>query len=211
MQENHGLPPKLTKTETVHKWVDLFVLCLSQKVGVCNTPLDYVVRAIARVDLTPPAREPGDPHFVETGSIDGNLTARMPHNHPLYKVDNGLTFDMIEVAVQGHNVAITIAPFRCKQDGCGALLTLQFQHAGKAIYDQLVKDAENVLKNKTWSGTISVTLIQHKGFHWKAYITLTDCAEHIPVKVPNDRACVTNLLDLFKTIDPSVLAAMAAV
>jgi hypothetical protein len=47
--------------------------------------------------------------------------------------------------------------------------------------------------------------------HWKAFITLSDCAEHIPIEVPNDCARVTYLLDLFMTIDPSVLAAIAAV
>ncbi len=89
-------------------------------------------------------------------------------------------------------------------------MALQSQHAGKAIYDQLVKDAENILKNRMWSGTTLVTLSQHMGLHHKAYITLTECAEHIPVEIPNDRSRVTYLLDSFKTIDPSVLAAMAA-
>jgi hypothetical protein len=49
------------------------------------------------------------------------------------------------------------------------------------------------------------------GLHCKAYITLTECAKHIPVEVPNNWARVTYLLDSFKTINPSVLAAMAAV
>jgi hypothetical protein len=62
-------------------------------------------------------------------------------------VDNGLTFDMIEMSVRGHDVAATIAPFCHGQDGRGVFLALQSQHAGKAIYDQLVKDAENILKN----------------------------------------------------------------
>ncbi len=97
----------------------------------------------------------------------------MPHNHSLFKVDNGLTFDMIEMSVRGHDVATTIAPFGCRQDGRSALLALQSQHAGKAIYDQLVKDAENILKNRTWLGTTLVTLPQHMGLHRKAYITLT--------------------------------------
>ena len=105
----------------------------------------------------------------------------------------------------------TIAPFRCARDGRGALLALQSQHAGKAIYDQLVKEAENVLKNQQWSGTTSATLSQHMGLHRKAFITLSECAEHIPVEVPNDCTCVTYLLDLLTTIDPSVLAAIAAV
>jgi hypothetical protein len=55
-----GLPPKLTKNFPVHKWVDLFVLYLSQKVGVCKSPLDYVVQVNAVVDPTPPIRQLGD-------------------------------------------------------------------------------------------------------------------------------------------------------
>ncbi len=148
--------------------------------GVHNASLDYVVRALARVDPTPLACKPGDPHSMETGSIDGDLTARMPHNHPLYKVDNGLTFDMIKVAVQDHNIDATITPFRRKWDGRGAILAVQFQHAGKAIYDQLVKDAENILKNRMWSDMTSVILIHHIRLHWKSYITLTDCYDIIP-------------------------------
>jgi hypothetical protein len=208
---DHRPPPKLTKNQPVHKWVDLFILYLSQTVGVRNAPLDYIVRAIAAVDATPPPCQLGDPHSIKTGSIDGDLTAHMPHNHPLYKVDNGSVFDMIESTINGHNVAATIAPFRRKWDGRGALIALQSQHAGKAIYDQLMKEVENVLKNRQWSGTTSMTLSQHIGLHWKTFITLSECAEHIPVEVPNDCARVTYLLDLFTTIDPSVLAAIAAV
>jgi hypothetical protein len=110
---DHGQPPKLTKNQAVHKWVNSFVLHLSQKVGVCNAPLNYIVRAIAAVDPFPPACQVGDLYSIETGSIDGDLTPRMPHNHPLFKVDNGLTFDMIKMSVRGHDVAATIAPFHC--------------------------------------------------------------------------------------------------
>jgi hypothetical protein len=180
-------------------------------VGVRNAPLDYIVRAIAAVNATPPTCQLGNPHSVKTGSIDGDLTARMPHNHPLYKVNNGVVFDMIESTVCGHDVTASIAPFHCAWDRCGALLALQSQHAGKAIYDQLVKEAENVLKNQQWSGTTSATLSQHMGLHRKVFITLSECAEHIPVEIPNDCARITYLLDSFTTIDPSVLAAIGAV
>jgi hypothetical protein len=141
-----GTPPKIMKNQAVHKWIDSFTLYLSQKVGVRNAPVAYVVRAVAAVDATPPARQAGDPHSEETGSIEGDLTACMTHNHPLFKVDNGLVFDMIKIAVRGHDVAATIAPFCRTRNGRGALLALKSQHAGKAIYDQLVKEAENELK-----------------------------------------------------------------
>jgi hypothetical protein len=72
------------------------VLHLSQKVGVCNAQLDYIVQAIAAMDPVPPAHQVGDLHSIKTGLIDGDLMARMPHNHPLFKVDNGMTLDMIK-------------------------------------------------------------------------------------------------------------------
>jgi hypothetical protein len=109
-----------------------------------------VVNAITRMDPTPPACKAGDPHSVQTGSINGDLNACMPHNHPLDKVDNCMPFDTIKTSIRGHNVATMIAPFCRAQDGRGALLALQSQYAGKKIYYQLVKDAKNVLKNRTW-------------------------------------------------------------
>jgi hypothetical protein len=91
------------------------------------------------------------------------------------------------------------------------MLALKSQHAGKAIWDRLVKEAEHTLSNKVWSGNTPTTLAQHMGMHRHAWITLTECAEHIPVDVPNDPARVTYLIDLLKTVDPTVLIAIAAV
>jgi hypothetical protein len=130
--------------------------------------------------------------------IDGGLTVCMSHNHnhSIYKVDNGSVFDMIEstIQIQGHKVAATTAPFCCAWDGCGAQFVLKSQHDGKAIYDQLVKDAENVFKNRLWSGATSttMTLQQHTGLHRKAYttLTITKCARTYPLK--------------FRTIEPEL-------
>ena len=135
----------------------------------------------------------------------------MLHNHPLYKVDNASIFDMIKNIVCGHYVAASIASFCRKQDGRVALIALQSQYAGKDIYDQLIKEAEEVLKNRQWSGTTSATLLQHLGLHRKAYITLTKCAEHIPVEFPTGRTCVNYLIDSLQTKNPEVFAALAAV
>jgi hypothetical protein len=206
---DHWPPPKLTKNQAVHKCFDSFILYLSQTVGVCNAPLDYVVRAVAAVNATSPACQLGDPHSEETGSIDSNPTAQMPHNHPLYKVDNSTVFDMIGSTICGHNVAATIA-LPCT-GWVWSSLAFKSQHAGKAIHDQLMKEAENMLKNRQWSGTTFTTLYQHMELHRKAFITFSECAEHIPIEAPNGQACVTYLLDLFMTINPSVLAAIAAV
>jgi hypothetical protein len=143
--------------------------------------------------------------------IEGNSTARLLHTHALFKANNGTVFDLIKSSTQGSNVIPTIAPFRKTQNGHGAMLALTSQHAGKAIWDCLMKEAKHTLSNKVLSGNTPTTLAQHMGMHRHARITLTKCAEHIPVDVPNDHARVTYLMDLLKTVDPTVLAAIAAV
>jgi hypothetical protein len=48
------IPLKLTKNFSTHKWLELFVLCLCQKLGVCECPLEYVVRKVVAVAAVPP-------------------------------------------------------------------------------------------------------------------------------------------------------------
>ena len=93
-------------------------------------------------------------------------------------------------------VTSSIAPFCKTRDGRGALNALKSQHAGKAVYDRLVKEAEQTLSNKVWNGNTSTSLA---------------CADHFPVDVPNERARVTYLMDSIKTTDPTVLVALAAI
>ena len=48
------IPPKLTKNFSTHKWLESFVLCLCQKVGVRECSLEYVVCEVAAVVAVPP-------------------------------------------------------------------------------------------------------------------------------------------------------------
>ena len=122
--------PKLTKTFTTYKWLESFVLCLRQKVGVRNCPLEYVVREIGLVDPVCPPLEPNEPHSLVYGcSIEGDMIARMSHTHPLFKVDNSAVFEMIENSVRGTAIAASIAPFRRVRNGRGAFMAIQAQHA----------------------------------------------------------------------------------
>ena len=68
-----------------------------------------------------------------------------------------------------------------------------------------------VLATRTWSGTTSITLLQHTSMQRKAFIQLTEAAEQVPDEVPGPRQRVTYLLDSMKTVEPKVLARMAAI
>jgi hypothetical protein len=49
------------------------------------------------------------------------------------------------------------------------------------------------------------------GAQRKAWISMQECADHVPVDVPYERARVTYLMDSIKTTDPTVLTALAAI
>ncbi len=132
------VPPKLTKNFSMHKWLDSFVLCLCQKVGVRDCPLEYVVCELATVAVLAPPLKAGEPLSEEHGgSIEGNMIARMLHLHSLLKADNGAVFQLIETAVHGTPIAASIAPFRHNQNGRRAFFAIQAQHAGKDVWDKL--------------------------------------------------------------------------
>jgi hypothetical protein len=104
------VPPKLTKNFSTYKWLELFVLCLCQKVGVCNCPLEYIVCDNAVVTAICPPLQPFEPHLAEhSGSIKGDMIAHVSHAHPLFKVDNGAVFELIKNAVCGTAIAASIA------------------------------------------------------------------------------------------------------
>ena len=67
-----------------------------------------------------------------------------------------------------------------------------------------------MLLTRTWTGTTSITLLQHISGQQKANIQLIEAAEHAPADVPNNRQRVTYLLDSLKTEHPKVLACVAA-
>jgi hypothetical protein len=147
VRDSSYIPPKLTKNFSTHKWLESFVLCLRQKVGVHECPLKYVVRKVAALAAVPPPLLAGEPHSeVHGGSIEGNMIARMSHVHPLFKVDNGAVFELIETVVRGTAVAALIAPFRCEQNGCNAFIAIRAQHAGKDVWNKLVKEVETILQ-----------------------------------------------------------------
>ena len=205
-----GQAPKLTKDRVIYKWLESFQQYLSDKIGVRNGPFTYLTRQqVARPVLLP--RVPGEPYSSEYTSIEEELRFCLSHVHNLYRPDNNALYQMIDRATSGHDVSATIAPFRRTQDGRGAIMAIISQHAGRHVWDKNVKDANAVLQTRTWTGTTSITLLQHISAQRKANIQLIEAAEHAPADVPNARQRVTYLLDSIKTVDPKVLACIAAV
>ena len=138
-------------------------------------------------------------------SIEDKLRFCLLHVHNLYQPDNNALYQMVERATTGHDVGATISPFHRAHDGRGAILAIISQHAGRHVWDKIVKEANSMLQTRTWTGTTSITLLQHISGQRKANIQLIEAAEHAPADIPNDRQQVTYLLDSLKTDHPKVL------
>jgi hypothetical protein len=206
-----GNPPRLSKDKVVHKWLEQFTQYLGDKIGARNAPFTYLTRPESQPPAIFAACAVQQPYSVDYESIEQELKFRVAHDHTLGKSDNNALYQLIDHAVAGNDVSATVAPFCCKQDGPGAYLAIVTQHAGKSVWDRVVKDAMAVLQGRTWSGTTSVTLLQHTAMQRKAFIQLSEAGEHVPTKLPGDWQRVSYLLDSLKTDNPKMLAGTAAI
>jgi len=148
---------------------------------------------------------PGEPYSSNFMSIEDKLRFCLLHVHNLYQPDNNALYQMVERATTGHDVGARIAPFHRAHDGRWAILEIISQHAGRHVWDKIVKEANSMLQTRTWTGTTSITLLQHISGQRKANIQLIEAAEHAPADIPNDRQQVNYLLDSLKTEHPKVL------
>ena len=171
----------------------------------------YVVRENAMVDPAPPVLAVGEPYSESYGSVEGEMIACLSHLHALFKSDNGQVFDVIEAAIRGTPISPSIVQYRKTRDGRVAYMALKAQHGGRDIWDKLHREAEQKMQNQKGTGTTTNTLLQHMSMHRREWINLQDCAEHIPVEIPNGRCRVTYLMNSITSQDPGVLAALAVV
>lgn len=209
-------PPDITPIKSgtaITKFLENFKLHCHGVVGKRHAPVNYVFRNESVVPAVGPAFLPDQPHSMEHGSVEGELIARLSFDHPLYRNDNELVYSMLAKGLQGSKYAATIARFRKNgtMDGRGAFLAVTSQHAGKAVWEAIIKKHEDFLKTRTWTGNASISLEAHIDAHRMAFVALTEASTHVAFQLPNERTRVTHLLDSINCSDPELLAAVAAV
>ena len=91
----------------VIKWVSVFQDCLARSYGV-HGPLSYVLRDEPAVPAEVDDPLEANSYFGESGSMQDELTARLPHEGPIYKSDNYSVFLKIEKASRGTSVESTV-------------------------------------------------------------------------------------------------------
>jgi len=204
------LVPKLTEGLTAPKWLDYFKMHCKNIIGARGVPIFYVMRSKVMVAMPPPPLVIDQLYSEQHGSLEDELIARASHTHALYKSDNQDVHQLVERAIRDSGAyAATIAPFARTKNGRDAAMAMESQHAGKDVWDDNIKNAEDFLQNRKWSGTTTIPFLHHAAQHRKSFTELQEAQCYVAVEVPNQRSRVKYLIDSITSIDPSILAGLA--
>ena len=133
------------------------------------------------------------------------------HSHALFRNDNGELFDDLEVALRGTKYSSTVVRYKESRNGLACYQALTSQHAGTSVWESRIREAEDYLNNRKWTGTSSVTLEHHIDKHRTSFIIISEAREHVTHQLPEERTRVTNLINSITSKDSDVVAALAVI
>ena len=201
----------------VIRWAPIFLDALENTHGA-RGPLRYVLRedpivppeASDPLPVHDPAAGVQGAYYGTSGSLIGELIARLPHTGPIYKSDNAAVYMKVEEATRGTSCESTIKAFSRRKDGRGAYLALVANHAGDVKYRAISKKRQNLLQNIKWTG-MSYPLETHVSNHRQAFDDIRECSLHITVPVPSEPQRVEYLIDSVSSKDTTLQAAIGII
>lgn len=203
--------PKISKALPVTKWTEAFSDFLNRVVGSRTIPLAYVIRTDIAVQVDPPALALNQPYSTEHGSVEDDLIARASHGHALYREDNSKVYYLLEEATRTTSYAASIKPFQRAKNGRGAWFALVQQYAGEDKWRAELKNQDELIHTRKWKGQTNFSLEKFVAQHRNAYVSMSQCADHVAFQLPNELTRVTYLLDAIECNDAPLQAAMALV
>lgn len=142
-------------------------------------------------------------------SKKNSLPARATHDHPLYHNDNASVYYALKEALCSTSYASSLKAFQRPCDGRAAWFAIMKQYAGEDKWEAELKRQDNLLHTARWCGQSTFTLKCFIAQHRHAFVSMTQCAEHVTYQLPKEYMHVTFLLDAIETTDAVLQAAMA--
>ena len=144
--------------------------------------------------------------------MESELVKLLSWDHPLFKNDNkNNVFDRMERALIGTPYASTIFRFRKARDVNKAMAAIFPQHAGKDVWEKLIKHSKDYMVQESWTGQTRQALVAHIDRHRQAYVVLIEAADHVSHQIPSERTCVSYLMNTIDRKDAEVLAGLSAI
>jgi hypothetical protein len=136
--------------------------------------------------------------------VEEELVARASHAHALYRDDNASVYYFLEEATRGTSYSASIKPFQQRKDGRGAWLALKSQYAGQDKWHAELKQQSELLVTRKWKGQSTFSLDRFVAQHRNAFVSMSQCAEHVDYQLPNGHTRVGYLLDAIESNDAAL-------
>ena len=202
----------------------LIFTVLACKPQFLNTPcqeLQFNSTTVRKISSRPPCvlqmlKHPGpalahkQPHSNEHGSLKGELISHLSHTHPMFRVDNEMVYDHLEVATRSTINTASIKPFLRTKNGRAAYQALISQHAGEDKWEKELKLQQSFMKSRVWKGNSNFSFEKFIEQHRAAYISMQQCSLHVTFQLPYEHTRVRYLLDAIQCSDPELQATLAA-
>jgi len=198
----------LSRGVSVVKWTESFHDYLARTIGARTIPLTYVIRESPDVPPLGPIT-PGQPYYLDYQSVEEELVARTTHDHPLYQEDSASVYYALEESTRGTTYASSLKTYQRNRDGRNAWLAIMRQYAGEDKWEAELKRQDHLLHTAKWRGQSHFTLERFIAQHRHAFVSMSQCAEHVTHQLPNEYTRVSYLLDAIENSDAALQAAMA--
>ena len=76
-----------------------------------------------------------------------------------------MLFDKLAIDIAQSTYMTVLARFRKIRNGKLELLALKEKFSGKDVWENIIKDDENFLENRKWTGTMDIMLERDAGGH----------------------------------------------
>lgn len=210
-EETPPSTPLITRNLKVTRWSEAFTDFLHRVNGVRHAPLAYVIRAEATVPAAAPRLATNRPYSAEHGSVEGELIARLSHDHPLFRDDNAKVYYFLEEATRSTQYSSSLKPYQRAKDGRAAFMALISQHAGVDKWERELKSQETFLTTRVWKGNTNFSLDKFIEQHRAAYISMEQCSLHVAFQLPNETTRVRYLMEAIQCPDAELQASLAAI
>ena len=125
------------------KWSEFFRDILHRCICVRGVPIVCVIRENTDVPATAPALMDGQPHSIEAGYVETELTNRVSQVHTILREDNEAVCHRLEESTRGTSYAASLKPYQQTKDGRGSFqaILLRFDVSKTCRYRILLFDS----------------------------------------------------------------------
>ena len=194
--KNHNNPdslPEVRKSFGIMKAIDMFPTFLSEKLGVNNMALSYVIREHA-VSGVPSFLVSNRPYGTGYTQFLGEFIAHALHDGPEFAEYNATVLRLLQYILADTPHMSSMKPLQRSIYGRGAFQAIQRHNMGKSKWDKVLEDAESMVQTRVWNGKNSrFPFKAHINNHRESHNDFFRSSQHVDYDPPNEHTGVSIL------------------